>query len=655
MGREDQIIQERQKKLDELKKAGINPYPTRFNVKNKAQELQDKYSKLKNEEHTKDSVKIAGRLITFRDLGKISFGVIQDVTGKIQIVLQDGETPDKIFEFFKKYIDTGDFIGIEGSVFRTKRGELSVLLKKAELLTKSMLPLPEKYHGLQDEEERYRKRYLDMLSNPDVKKIFETRMKILDVMRAFMKKHNFAEVETPLLQSVYGGANAKPFITHCDAFNSDVFLSIAPELYLKKALVGGFDRVYEITKKFRNEGVDRSHNPEHMTLEWYQAYANYEDGMDLFEELMKDICMALNGSLTFEFQGNKINLAKWRRLPLAEAIKEYLKEDISKIKTDSQAKAIAKKHKIPEDGVTKANIADELMKLFRDKLIQPTFLTDYPIELSPLAKPKATDTTKAEVFQPFIGGLEIARAYSELNDPKLQAENFKAQEDDRASGNKEAMPTDTDFVTALSHGMPPACGLGLGIERVVMLFTNQTSIRDVIMFPFMKPLGFKESQEGKAQESKLAVAIVNKSADLEPWQYLNTVAHLNAAFGARAGKALLSQDKIKTKDNSHINLNIQHAIMLKEAINSKEIQKVLDEAKKLGLEIAEFTREMLVATDDKKIIDITKDKNLKDIEHLGVLVFGKKSLVEKLTSDFKLFSNLKNENLKKEVKSKKHG
>jgi len=494
MGREDQIIQEREKKLIEIRKAGINPYPTRFEVKNKANELQEKYSKLKNEEHTKDSVKIAGRLITFRDLGKIAFGVLQDATGKVQIVLQDGETPDKMFDFFKKYIDTGDFLGIEGTMFRTKRGELSVLLKKAELLTKSMLPLPEKYHGLQDEEERYRKRYLDMLSNPDVKKVFEARMKILEVMRAFMKKHNFAEVETPLLQSVYGGANAKPFITHCDAFNSDVFLSIAPELYLKKALVGGFDRVYEITKKFRNEGVDRSHNPEHMTLEWYQAYANYEDGMDLFEELMKDICMALNGSLTFEFQGNEINLAKWRRLPLADAIKEYLKEDISKIKTDAQAKAIAKKHKIPEDGVTKANIADELMKLFRDKLIQPTFLTDYPIELSPLAKPKETDKTKAEVFQPFLGGLEIARAYSELNDPKLQAQNFKAQEDDRASGNKEAMPTDSDFVTALSHGMPPACGLGLGIERVVMLFTNNTSIRDVIMFPFMKPLSTKEDK-----------------------------------------------------------------------------------------------------------------------------------------------------------------
>jgi len=498
MGREDQIIQEREKKLNELKKAGINPYPTRFDVKNLAGELQEKYSKLKNEEQTKDSVKIAGRLITFRDLGKISFGVLQDSTGKIQIVLQDKETPDKMFEFFKKYIDSGDFIGVEGNIFRTKRGELSVLLKKAELLTKSMLPLPEKYHGLQDEEERYRKRYLDMLSNPEVKKVFEARTKILDTMRTFMKKHRFTEVETPLLQSVYGGAHAKPFITHCDAFNSDVFLSIAPELYLKKALVAGFDRVYEITKKFRNEGVDRSHNPEHMTLEWYQAYANYEDGMALFEELMKDICLVLNGSLVFEYQGHKINLAKWRRLSLRDAIKEYLNEDISKIKIDAQAKALAKKHKIPEDGVTKANIADELMKLFRDKLIQPTFLTDYPIELSPLAKPKATDPSKAEVFQPFLGGLEVARAYSELNDPKLQEKNFQEQENERSSGNQEAMPTDKDFVTALSHGMPPACGLGLGVERIVMLFTNNTSIRDVIMFPFMKPI--HEKKEDSKQE-----------------------------------------------------------------------------------------------------------------------------------------------------------
>jgi len=499
MGREEQIINERLKKLKELYNNKINPYPNKYEVKHHSSELQEKYKKLKSEEMTKDSVKIAGRLMTFRDIGKIAFGVLQDGKGRIQIVLQEKESPKKVFEFFKNYIDTGDFIGIEGNIFRTKRGELSVLVNKAEILSKSLLPLPEKWHGLKDEEERYRKRYLDLIANAEVKSVFEKRMIILETIREFMKKNNFAEVETPLLQSVYGGASAKPFKTHCDAFNSDVYLSIAPELYLKRCLVGGFDRVYEITKKFRNEGVDRSHNPEHMTIEWYQAYANYEDGMDLFEELIKDIAKKLFGKLTFEYQGHKIDLNKWRRLSLFDAIKEYLEEDISKVKTDSEAKKIAKNHGIDPNSVTKANLGDELMKLFRHKLIQPTFLTDYPAESSPLAKTKSSDPTKAEVFQPFIGGIELARAYSELNNPKIQAENFDQQEKEREVGNLEAMPTDRDFVTALEYGMPPACGVGIGIERLLMLFANQSSIRDVILFPFMKPEKLEKQKKEKGE------------------------------------------------------------------------------------------------------------------------------------------------------------
>jgi len=396
----------------------------------------------------------------------------------------------------------GDFIGVEGSVFRTKTKEITVDVRKYEILSKSILPLPEKFHGLKDVEIRYRKRYLDLITNPDVKEVFVKRAKILEAMREFMSDNKFIEVETPLLQAVYGGAAAKPFKTHCDAFNSDVYLSIAPELYLKKALVGGFDRVYEITKKFRNEGVDRSHNPEHMTIEWYQAYADYNDGMDLFEGLIKFIAKKLLGKLTFEYQGTTIDLKKWDRLTIAEAIKKYLKEDISKIKTDSDAKTVAKKHGIEPDIVTKGNVADELMKLFREKLIQPTFLIDYPIELSPLAKPKRGDPTKAEVFQPFIGGLELARAYSELNDPQLQEEHFNEQEKEREKGNQEAMPTDKDFVNALEYGMPPACGVGIGIERVVMLFTDSTSIRDVIMFPFMKPEGVVREIKGKEEKEK---------------------------------------------------------------------------------------------------------------------------------------------------------
>jgi len=486
MAREDEIVKERIKKIQEMRKAKIEPYAYNFDKKADCLGLQEKFKKLANEEFG-DKTSVAGRVLSIRDIGKIAFVVLQDASGKIQVVVQEGETGKKEIELFKKYVDSGDFIGVSGKVFRTKRGELSVLTEKIEILSKATKPIPESFYGLKDEEERYRKRYLDLILNENIRNIFKTRAKMLEAMRDFMKQKGFLEVETPLLQSIYGGASAKPFKTHCDAFNSDVYLSIAPELYLKKAMVGGLGSVYEITKKFRNEGVDRSHNPEHMTIEWYQENASYEEGMKLFEEFIKFIAMKVFGNLVFEYNGHKIDLSKWERLTLEQAIKKYLNEDISKIKTDSDAKKIAKKYGI-ESNVTKNNLPDELMKLFREKLIQPTFLTDYPIGLAPLAKPKRGDPSKAEIFQPFIGGLEVGRAYSELSDPKIQEEHFKEQEKERKVGNEEAMPTDDDFVEALKYGLPPACGVGVGIERLVMLFTNSHSIRDVIMFPFMKPI-----------------------------------------------------------------------------------------------------------------------------------------------------------------------
>lgn len=476
MSREKQIVNERKRKIAELRKSGVEVYAHSFGRKQNVA----KCLKLK----VGEKVKVAGRVMTKRDLGKIEFAHLQDESGRIQIVLQEGETSKK--DFFKRFVDSGDFVGVKGKMIKTKTKEISILVKKVELLSKAILPLPEKWHGLKDKEDRYRKRYLDMTMNPDVRDVFVVRARVLEILREFMRKNNFVEVETPLLQTIYGGASAKPFKTHCDAYNSDLYLSIAPELYLKKALVGGFDRVYEITKKFRNEGVDRQHNPEHMTIEWYQAYADYEDGMDLFEEMMKMIAMSLFGKLEINYQGHKINLGKWEKIGLLEAIRKYLKVDVSNVKTDAEARRIAKKHGI-DKGVTKVNLPDELMKLFRHKLIQPVFLTDYPIELAPLAKQKKGDPTKAEIFQPIVGGMEMARAYSELNDPALQLEHFKEQEKERKKGNDEAMETDKDFVTALEHGMPPACGVGVGIERLIMLFTNQESIRDVIMFPFMKP------------------------------------------------------------------------------------------------------------------------------------------------------------------------
>jgi lysyl-tRNA synthetase, class II len=500
MTRQDEIIKERMKKIEEMKKKGILSHEYRYDKKDNCQTLQEKFKKLKNEEFSKKKTSTSGRLISLRNMGKIAFGKIQDSSGTIQMVLQEEKTPKETFDILNEFLDIGDIIGIEGELFRTKRSELSIMAEKLIILTKSILPLPDEFYGLKDKEERYRKRYLDLILNEKSRNVFKIRAKILEVMRNFMKEKQFLEIETPLLQPIYGGAAAKPFKTHCNAFNSNVFLSIAPELYLKKAMVGGLGSVYEITKKFRNEGVDKSHNPEHMTIEWYQENADYNDGMKIFEELMKKICKEINGNLIIEYQGNKIDLSRWEKLSLNESIKKYLNLDISKITTDKEAKEIAKKNGI-EENITLANLPDELMKTFRNKIIQPTFLTDYPIGLAPLAKPCKEDPTKAEIFQPIIGGLEIGRAYSELSNPHLQEEHFQEQENERKVGNEEAMPTDQDFVTALKYGLPPACGVGLGIERIVMLMTDSDSIRDVIMFPFMKPEETKKNDTNKQKKN----------------------------------------------------------------------------------------------------------------------------------------------------------
>ena len=487
MAREEEIVKLRIEKIERMKKEGILPYNYRYDTTHNILQIREKFSSLNINEETKEKVSVSGRLMNIRSLGKISFLKIQDYSSSIQAVIQEGKTLKEKIDFFKKYIDTGDIIGIEGHVFKTKTGELSILVEEITILTKAVLPIPEEFYGLKDKEERYRKRYLDLLINEKSRKIFQIRAKVMEAIREFMKIKGFIEVETPLLQPIYGGAAAKPFKTHCDAFDSDVFLSIAPELYLKKAMVGGLGSVYEITKKFRNEGVDKNHNPEHMTIEWYQENADYTDGMKLFKEFMVFVAEKVFGKTIIEYKGNKIDLMKWETLTLEDAIKKYLNIDISKIKTDEEAKEIARKNGIDEDKVTKGNIADELMKLFREKLIQPTFLIDYPIELAPLAKPCKKDPTKAEIFQPFIGGLEVGRAYSELSDPFIQEKSFDEQEKEREKGNEEAMPTDRDFVTALKYGLPPACGVGIGIERLMMLLTDSETIRDVIMFPFMKP------------------------------------------------------------------------------------------------------------------------------------------------------------------------
>ncbi len=486
MGREEQIIKERERKLGKLIKQKLNPYKNKYNIKDHAIDILKKYSKLKPEEKTKDKVSIAGRVMAIRDIGKIAFVVLQDSTARIQLVIQDKETPAKIIEFFKKYIDSGDIIGIEGIIFRTKRGEISILIKKLELLTKSLIPLPEKWHGLKDKEDRYRKRYLDLIVDPKVKEVFLKRSNIIAAMREFLINNGFIEVETPILQPIYGGTNARPFETKLEALKMKIYLRISNELYLKRLLVGGYEKIFEFSPDFRNEGIDKLHNPEFLQMETMWTYANYKDNMKFCEDMLAYVAKKAIGTTKITYQGKKIDFKKWTRLKFIEALKKYTKENFDT--TEEKARKIAQKLKINVSDCK--NYGEILNKVFEEKvesqLIQPTIIYDYPSSISGLAKTKENDPRWAERFEPFINGWEIGNSYSEGNDPKKLEEDWKKSEAKFEKGDAEEQRMDFDFIRALKYGMPPASGLGIGIDRLIMLLTDSSSIRDVIFFPFMK-------------------------------------------------------------------------------------------------------------------------------------------------------------------------
>ncbi len=640
MGRQEQITNERLRKLKELKASGIEPYPHKYEVKDYSSSIKEKYSKIKPESKTSHKAKIAGRLMSIRSFGKISFGVLQDGKGKIQATFQEGGTNKDSLDLLKKYIDVGDFIGVEGAVTKTKTGELSVLADKITLLSKSILPLPEKWHGLQDKEERYRKRYIDLIISPEVKEVFEKRTKILQAIREFLYEKKFEEVETPYLQSVYGGAAASPFKTHLNALKMDLFLAISPELYLKRLIVGGYEKVFTIARNFRNEGIDRWHNPEFTMIEIYQAYADYNDMMELFEDIYIYAAKKINGSTKVSFKGQTIDFKKpWKRMTMSQAIKKFAGIDVEKM-SDHEIFDFIKKKNIKPKGDTWGWAVQSIFEHFcEDKLIQPTFIIDHPLETTPLCKIHRNDKLCRiiERFEPFCMGAELGNAYSELNDPIIQKKLLEEQQKMLSEGNEEANPYDEDYVNALEIGMPPTGGLGLGIDRMVMLLTGQESIRDVILFPFMRPENKTENKTGVSKESKVAVAVLNSSSKMEPWQQMNTISHLNASFAARQGKELFMQDEIETKDNKRLKLNIQHAIIIKEANSNKNIIELIKKAEQNKISYYIFTREMMNTTDDKKVIGWTKLKNHNDIEYLGVLLFDKKSIVEEVTKDLALY------------------
>ncbi|MBA7597095.1 Lysine--tRNA ligase [subsurface metagenome] len=481
MGREEEIIKEREKKISELRKKGIDPYANKFDKK-------DSVSKtLKAKLGTK--VKTAGRVMTKREIGKIVFSDLQDFSGKIQIVLQGKETPAKDFDFFCKYIDIGDIIGIEGKIIKTKTGQHSILVKKPTLLTKSLLPLPSKWHGFQDKEEKYRKRYLDLIMNPQVKEVFKKKHIFWKSIRDFMEGEGFMEVETPVLENTPGGADANPFITHHNALDIDVYLRISMgELWQKRLMVAGYEKVFEIGRQFRNEGMGPEHLQDYSQMEFYWAYANYKQGMKLVEQMYKSVAKKVLGTLKFESHGFKIDMGKkWGTYDYEKTIKKYTKVDIYSA-SEKEVKKKLKELKLEHDPILdKWKLIDILWKYCRKKLAGPGFLINQPVEVSPLAKRKERDQKKVERFQVIIAGSEVGNGYSELNDPLDQEKRFEEQAKKREQGDKEAQMHDKEFVEALKYGMPPTCGFGVS-ERFFSFLVNKP-IKDTILFPLMKPEG----------------------------------------------------------------------------------------------------------------------------------------------------------------------
>nr|WP_307991256.1 lysine--tRNA ligase [uncultured Niameybacter sp.] len=482
----NELIKVRHDKLKELQEKGKDPFHiTKFDVDAHSQDIINNFEEMEGK-----VVTIAGRIMAKRDMGKASFIHIQDQQGRVQSYVRKDELGEEDYAEFKKY-DMGDIVGIKGLVFRTQKGEISVRAQEVTLLSKSLQILPEKYHGLKDTEVRYRQRYLDLIVNPEVKDAFVKRSMIIREIRSFLDQRSFLEVETPVLHSIAGGAAARPFITHHNALDIDMYMRIALELHLKRLIVGGFDRVYEIGRVFRNEGMSVRHNPEFTLLELYQAYADYEDIMNLTEELIRHVAVAVNGSAVVEFNGVTIDLEKpFARLSMVDAVKQYANVDFRAVKDVEEARALAKEHHIEfEERHGKGDILNLFFEHYvEEHLIQPTFITEHPVDISPLSKRKPNDPEYTERFELFIIGREHANAFSELNDPIDQRGRFMHQEELRAAGDDEATEMDEDFLTALEYGMPPTGGLGIGIDRLVMLLTDSYSIRDVLLFPTMKPI-----------------------------------------------------------------------------------------------------------------------------------------------------------------------
>ncbi len=485
MADEKELFRVRMDKRLALEEKGINPYPTKYVRDTVASSIHENFDSYEEE---KREVSVAGRLMTIRRMGKASFANLRDRSGSIQLYVRRDDVGEETYDIWKK-IEPGDIVGIRGVPFRTKTDEISIHVSKLEILSKSLRPLPEKWHGLKDKETRYRQRYIDLVANPEVLTVFERRSRLVTTIRSYLDSRGFLEVETPVLQSLYGGASARPFKTHHNALDIPLYLRIADELYLKRLIAGGTERVYEIAKDFRNEGIDKTHNPEFTQLELYEAYSDYNDMMTIVEELMVKIAVELNGHTKISYQGRETDLgAPWKRLSFVDELSSRIGRDVLTMKNDELRKECDQRGiDVPDEGSNGILLAELFDRLVEPSIVDPTFVTDFPKEISPLAKERPDRPGVVERFEPYLCGMEIGNAFSELNDPVEQRKRFEAQLDLKGEELEEAQQVDEDYIRALEYGMPPTGGLGIGIDRISMIFTDQPSIRDVIFFPQLRP------------------------------------------------------------------------------------------------------------------------------------------------------------------------
>lgn len=625
----DDIINHRKKKLQNLLDSGIDPYPSETARTHKNSEVLENFESLQE-----TVVTLVGRIRSMRGMGKLIFAHIDDGTGRIQVLLKADDIGDEKFSFFLDNYDLGDFIEATGKLFITKTGEKTLQAHDYKMLAKSLRPLPSEHFGIEDVELKLRKRYLDILLDSETKELFVKKAKFWGSMRKFLEEQGFLEMQMPILEATTGGAEAEPFVTHHNALDRDFYLRISLELPLKKMLVAGYEKVFEIGRIFRNEGISTTHLQDYTQMEFYWAYGDFEKMMKMVQEMYQYILQETFGTLQITSGGVTCDWSgDWEKVDYIALFKEHTGLDLETC-SDEDLKNYAKENHIKfEDFAQRGRIIDVIFKKVRTNINaeRPVFLMNQPIELEPLAKRDPKNPKVVQRMQIVAYGTELGKGFGELNDPIDQRKRFEDQAKLREAGDNEAQMLDEEYVEAMEYGMPPAAGFGIS-ERNFAVWADR-AIRETVIFPPMKAEG---NQTGKAKEIKIAVAVINEGANLEPWQKLNTIAHLTASLGAREGKGLLYQDSISTKDGVDIALNIQHAIMIKSAKSTGELRDVLSKAKDQKLEVTEFTREMIETTNDKKVIEQTASKDFTDVEFLGVLIFGNKSEVEELTQGFEL-------------------